>query len=91
MLNGACFTSLVVLAGAAPGLLATEVIGRVNLGFLLCLAFGAQVLGTTLVYDHRMARECDPEAERLRNQAAESAAAAVPVRLRAGSQETRWW
>lgn len=64
--NALCFAALVVLAAAAPGLLATEVIGRVNLGLLLCGAMGVLAFATSTGYDRRCARDCDPEADRIR-------------------------
>ncbi|SEM50484.1 DUF485 domain-containing protein [Streptacidiphilus jiangxiensis] len=75
LVNGVFFTVLVVLAGAAPGVLATEVVGRINVGLLLCLALGLLALCTSVGYDRRLAREWDPEADRLRTRHEERAAA----------------
>lgn len=79
LVNGACFVSLVVLAGAAPGLLATELVGRINLGLLLCGALGILALCTTFAYDRRLARDLDPEADAIkaRHEEREAAAAAA--------------
>ncbi|WP_377274310.1 DUF485 domain-containing protein [Peterkaempfera sp. SMS 1(5)a] len=58
---------MVLLAGAAPGLLATEVIGRINLGLLLCGTLGVLAFLTAARYDRRSARDCDPDADRIRD------------------------
>jgi uncharacterized membrane protein (DUF485 family) len=65
-INAVCFGVLVLLAGAAPGLLATEVFGRVNLGLLLCAALGVLAFCASVGYDRRFAREYDAEADRIR-------------------------
>ncbi|MBF9069008.1 DUF485 domain-containing protein [Streptacidiphilus sp. NEAU-YB345] len=75
--NGACFVSLVLLAGAAPGVLAREVIGRINLGLLLCGALGVLAVCTTFAYDRRLARELDPEADRIKARQEQQEAAAT--------------
>ncbi len=65
--NAVCYGAVVLLAGAAPGLLATEVIGRINLGLLLCGALGVLAFLTAARYDRRSARDCDTVADRIRD------------------------
>jgi uncharacterized membrane protein (DUF485 family) len=88
--NAACFAALVMLAGAAPGLLATEIIGRVNLGLLLCAALGAVSLYTSIRYDRRYTREVDPEAQRILARREERAAALAAAAERRAASGRRW-
>jgi uncharacterized membrane protein (DUF485 family) len=88
--NAACFAALVMLAGAAPGLLATEVVGRVNLGLLLCAALGVVSVYTSFRYDRRCTRELDPEAQRVRARHEEQAAALAAAAERRAAPGRRW-
>lgn len=88
--NAASFAALVLLAGAAPGLLATELVGRVNLGLLLCAALVALSLYTAFRYDRRCTREVDPEAQRIRARHEEQAAALAAAAERRAAPSRRW-
>ncbi|MFD9125262.1 DUF485 domain-containing protein [Kitasatospora sp. NPDC059571] len=89
--NAVCFLFLVFLAGAAPGLLATEIIGRINLGLLLCCALGVLAFLTSTGYDLRSGRSCDPVAARIRDRHREAAAPpAAPAPRRAGHRRAQW-
>ncbi len=80
------------LAGAAPGLLATEIVGRVNLGLLLCAALGVVSLYTSVRYDRRCSHEVDPEARRIRTRHEEqAAAAATAAQERAAGRRWSGW
>ena len=88
--NAAGFAALVVLAGAAPGLLATEIVGSVNLGLLLCAALGLVSLYTSLRYDRRRTREVDPEAQQIRARHEARAAALEAAAQRQAAPSRRW-
>jgi uncharacterized membrane protein (DUF485 family) len=77
VLNAVGFVLLVALAGAAPGVLAVSVAGEVNLGLVFCIGLGLLTLWTSVAYDRRLARDCDPEAEAIRASAEEQATAAA--------------
>ncbi|WP_037604346.1 DUF485 domain-containing protein [Streptacidiphilus rugosus] len=77
VVNAAGFVLLVGLAAAAPGVLAASVVGEVNLGFVLCTGLGLLTLCTSVLYDRRLARGCDPEAEAIRASVAERETAAA--------------
>ncbi|GAA5019773.1 DUF485 domain-containing protein [Kitasatospora paranensis] len=69
--NAACFGIIVLSACTGSGLLATEVIGRINLGILLGLFQGVLLLWTAAHYDRRSTGQCDPVADGLRERRGE--------------------
>ncbi|WP_052441753.1 DUF485 domain-containing protein [Streptacidiphilus anmyonensis] len=90
--NAASFAALVLLAGAAPGLLAVDVVGQINLGLLLCAALGVVSLCTSIRYDRRYSREVDPEADRIRTRHEERVAAtATAAQERAAGRRWSGW